>query len=173
MKANTYEVTIDGTAREATIRETDAGHEVTVGDRVFVLRLEDLPGENSVRVTNGFETHMARLVRGESGARLLLDGRAHELQLATAREILARKFAPKDGGKARRTIIKAPMPGLVVSVTTSEGSHVAAGDTVVVLEAMKMQNEFKSPTNGVVRTIHVSAGDSVAKDAPLVTIDPA
>lgn len=66
--------------------------------------------------------------------------------------------------------IKAPMPGLVVDVPVTEGQEVAKGDTVIVLESMKMQNELKAPRGGVVQRIGVQTGQSVEQNKVLVTI---
>ncbi|GAB4540500.1 MAG: acetyl-CoA carboxylase biotin carboxyl carrier protein subunit [Anaerolineae bacterium] len=67
-------------------------------------------------------------------------------------------------------LIKAPMPGVVVEVPVSEGQPVETGDIVVVLESMKMQNEFRSPRSGVVHNIRVKTGDRVDQDQIMVTI---
>ena len=66
--------------------------------------------------------------------------------------------------------IKAPMPGVVVDVPVMAGQVVEAGERVVVLESMKMQNEFKTPRAGVVRTVRVRAGDRVDQNQILLTI---
>jgi biotin carboxyl carrier protein len=67
-------------------------------------------------------------------------------------------------------LIKAPMPGVVVDVPVVVGQEVAAGERVVVLESMKMQNEFKSPRGGVVRSVRVKVGDRVEQNQILITI---
>ena len=67
-------------------------------------------------------------------------------------------------------VIRAPMPGLIVRVEVAVGQEVAAGTGVVVVEAMKMENELRAHGRGVVEQIHVSAGDRVEKGAPLVTL---
>jgi len=67
-------------------------------------------------------------------------------------------------------LIKAPMPGVVVALPVKEGQPVETGDIVVVLESMKMQNEFKTPRAGVVRSLRVKAGDTVDQNQILVTI---
>ncbi len=64
--------------------------------------------------------------------------------------------------------LKAPMPGLVLQVAVSVGDEVKAGDTVVVLEAMKMENPIKSSGDGIVSKVHVLAKDSVEKGAALI-----
>jgi acetyl/propionyl-CoA carboxylase alpha subunit len=67
-------------------------------------------------------------------------------------------------------LIKAPMPGVVVELPVSEGQPVETDDIVVVLESMKMQNEFKSPRNGVVHNVRVEVGDRVDQNQIMVTI---
>ena len=66
--------------------------------------------------------------------------------------------------------IAAPMPGTIVSVNVSDGQPVKKGDVLVVLEAMKMENEIKAPKDGTVTGISVSKGESVDTGATLVTI---
>jgi len=67
-------------------------------------------------------------------------------------------------------VIRAPMPGLVVRVEVSAGQVVDAGEGLVVVEAMKMENELRAPAKGVVEQVHVKAGDRVEKGAELVTL---
>jgi len=62
------------------------------------------------------------------------------------------------------------MPGLIVSVRVEVGETVKAGQTVVILESMKMQNELKSPRDGVVQKVNVGPGQSVEQNKVLVTI---
>jgi pyruvate carboxylase subunit B len=67
--------------------------------------------------------------------------------------------------------IRAPMPGLVVKVEVEEGSVVEQGQGVVIIEAMKMENELKAESAGVVSRVHVSAGEPVEKDQILVDLE--
>jgi glutaconyl-CoA decarboxylase len=66
--------------------------------------------------------------------------------------------------------IPAPMPGQISKVLVSEGDAVKAGDVILIMEAMKMENQIKSPVDGTIGKIHVSAGDTVQEGAPLVTM---
>jgi len=68
------------------------------------------------------------------------------------------------------TPVKAPMPGMIVSYAKQVGDSVEAGETVVVLEAMKMENALPSPVAGTVKALNFSSGDSVAKNAVLCVI---
>lgn len=64
--------------------------------------------------------------------------------------------------------IKAPMPGLVIDVCISEGDVIKKGDPIIVLEAMKMENIIKSPTDGVIKKINVKKGVAVEKNQVLI-----
>lgn len=66
--------------------------------------------------------------------------------------------------------IRSPMPGLVVAIPVTEGDAVVKGQTVIILESMKMQNELKSPRDGVVQRISVAPGESVEQKKILITI---
>ena len=68
--------------------------------------------------------------------------------------------------------VKAPMPGLVLRVEVEEGETVAAGAGLVVLEAMKMENEIKAPVSGTVTAIHVNGGQAVDKGMVMVEVSP-
>ncbi|HYO87682.1 MAG TPA: acetyl-CoA carboxylase biotin carboxyl carrier protein subunit, partial [Candidatus Limnocylindrales bacterium] len=66
--------------------------------------------------------------------------------------------------------IKSPMPGLVLAVPVAEGQTVMQGETILVLESMKMQNELKAPRDGVINRVWVQAGQSVEQGKPLLAL---
>ena len=68
------------------------------------------------------------------------------------------------------TPLKAPMPGMIVRYEKNVGDAVSKGESVVILEAMKMENALQSPADGTIQAINFSEGDSVAKDAVLCVI---
>jgi len=68
------------------------------------------------------------------------------------------------------TPLKAPMPGMIVRHEKQVGDGVSKGDTVVILEAMKMENALPSPADGVIKAIYFGEGDSVAKGAVLCVV---
>lgn len=67
-------------------------------------------------------------------------------------------------------VLRARMPGLVTSVPAEVGRIVAQGDTLVVVESMKMENPLPAGVSGTVQTVHVKVGDTVERDQPLVTL---
>lgn len=76
--------------------------------------------------------------------------------------------APKTGGN--ETVISAPMPGTVLDVRVTAGQSVSAGDVLVILEAMKMENEILAPESGVVSTVSATKGSAVNAGDVLVTL---
>lgn len=75
-------------------------------------------------------------------------------------------------GKADKEVLKAPMPGKIIDVLVREGAEVMRGEPVVILEAMKMQNEIQSPVSGRIISINVKASMNVMKDDVLAEIKP-
>jgi biotin carboxyl carrier protein len=67
--------------------------------------------------------------------------------------------------------VKALMPGRITSIFVKGGESVKTGAALLILEAMKMQNEITAPTNGKIKTIYVHEGDTVKKDSPLLSIE--
>lgn len=90
----------------------------------------------------------------------VLDARTHHIQSQTA----TRSTGPASGS------LRAPMPGLVARVAVAVGERVTAKQPLVVLEAMKMENQLDAPIAGVVDEVRVAPGDTVEKGAVLVTI---
>ena len=73
-------------------------------------------------------------------------------------------------GKAEQESVRAPMPGKLLDVLVREGSTILRGEPLVILEAMKMQNEIQSPVNGIVLKVHAKPNTNVMKDDVLVEI---
>lgn len=79
--------------------------------------------------------------------------------------------APKASGSAGSVSVKAPMPGNIMKVNCKAGASVKKGDVLIVLEAMKMENDICAPQDGVVASVEVAQGASVETDAVLVTLN--
>lgn len=75
------------------------------------------------------------------------------------------------GGTKGRLSVESPMPGKILSVKTSVGQAVKRGDVILILEAMKMENEIVAPEDGVITSIDVSSGDSVESGTLLATLN--
>jgi biotin carboxyl carrier protein len=99
---------------------------------------------------------------------IMLGGRLYDGQVLDERALLM--INRRGGIKLNSGEVNSPMPGLIVEVRTAVGETVQEGQTVVILESMKMQNELKAPRSGTVVKIAVSKGQTVEKGALLVEI---
>ena len=89
---------------------------------------------------------------------------------ASPRPAAAAAVPPPITAAAGGNAISAPMPGKIISINVSKGQQIKTGDVVVVLEAMKMEQEIKSSFSGTVNDILVAAGDTVRKEQALIVI---
>ena len=161
----TYEVTIDGAQRRVSVERTEGGWRVAVGDEEprFV---EGRRLGNVLHLLIGDASYDAGLVRTEEGWDVDLRGTHHPCEVVDPR----RKALRLSGGSATGTV-KTSMPGRIVAVHVSVGQQVAAGDPVLVVEAMKMENEVRAPVDGEVVEVLVAAGDAVDAGAKLLRIE--
>lgn len=95
---------------------------------------------------------------------------SHEVEIidAQSRYLKNRKG---DSDSVGDKLITTPMPGKVVRIPVKEGDIVGKGDTVIVISAMKMESEYKSPVDGVVKRIYVQEGQTINGNQPLVEIE--
>jgi biotin carboxyl carrier protein len=101
---------------------------------------------------------------------ILFNDISYSFTVETPFSLQRMKVLSSKRGKAEKEYIKAPMPGKIIDVLVREGSTVLRGESVVILEAMKMQNEIQSPVNGTVVKVDAKANSNVMKDDVLVEI---
>ncbi len=92
------------------------------------------------------------------------------VQPVAAPQPVVQSAAPAGPAVAGASTVKAPMPGTVLSLKVSPGQSVKRGDVLLILEAMKMENEISAPANGVVAAIRVQAGSTVNTGDPMVDL---
>ncbi|MGB1204584.1 MAG: biotin/lipoyl-containing protein [Chitinophagales bacterium] len=100
-----------------------------------------------------------------------VNGKNYEVKLKDKLDLLLEKMGISDMKAVRINEIVAPMPGLVFDIMVSVGDKVAKGDSVLILEAMKMENVLKAPCDGIVKSIEVSKGIAVEKKQLLVQFE--
>ncbi len=154
-----------GTTISVVLERTDAGLVATIGERRYVITDAAVAGG---RLT--FEVGGHRMVAHYHRTRDVIDlarsGRHVSFQSPDETR------AADGGGGGRDGRVTTPMPGKVVSVAVARGDRVTTGDTLLVLESMKMQNDVSSPVDGVVSAVHHAEGDNVDFGDLLVEIDP-
>lgn len=99
---------------------------------------------------------------------LKVNGQQLNVKIQDKLDLLLDKLGFSSQNASQLSSIKAPMPGLILDIMVEEGQEVKKGDTVMILEAMKMENVIKSPGEGKVTKINVSTGQSVEKNSPLI-----
>ena len=161
-----YLVDVNG-ARVEVVLDTDG---VTVDGARELAHLADVAGTPVRLVTIGGVQH--RVIARRSGARgnyaLWMDGWRFDVEALDERTRAIRELSAIQQGPAGPAPVIAPMPGLIVRVQVAVGDRVEAGQGVVVMEAMKMENELRAPAAGVVRLINAVPGTAVEKGTRLI-----
>jgi biotin carboxyl carrier protein len=146
------------------------GAEARVGDESRLAHLAEVDGTPIHLVTIGGALHRVAVRRGHARGlySLWMDGHRFEVEALDERMRTIRDLTAAAGAASGLRPLVAPMPGLIVRVSVGVGDEVQAGQGVVVMEAMKMENELRAASTGVVRAVHVRPGMAVEKGAPLV-----
>ncbi|MBV6395572.1 MAG: hypothetical protein HFACDABA_01150 [Anaerolineales bacterium] len=120
-------------------------------------------------IMNG-KSYESYVYETEEGLQVLLRGRLYNLTVEDEREKRLRATAGAGAGTSGEFNLKAPMPGLIVSIPVNEGDQVEKGQVLLILESMKMQNELKSPKNGTVARLRVKPGETVEQRQALLSV---
>lgn len=134
-------------------------------------QFERIAPETYTLLFNGQSYPVVIESNGDHETRIAVDGHAVTVHVKDERALLLERFGLNDTDQAASRAVKAPMPGLVLNVMVAPGQEVQLGDGLVVLEAMKMENELRAQNAGVVKAIHVSPGDAVSKNALLLEFE--
>jgi biotin carboxyl carrier protein len=163
-----YEVTIDD---QCYLIEISEGGHIKLDGREVEVDFAQIGSGGLISLLVDNESFEALVETREGRWQVLLRGDLYDVDVVDERARLLRARAGLTVPDSGEVKIKAPMPGLVVAVSVEVGQEVVAGDNVVILESMKMENELKAPREGLVKHINVQIGDSVEKNQTLVVID--
>lgn len=97
--------------------------------------------------------------------------RIFDVELIDSYTSLKKSMTQLSGTGSYKTSIKAPMPGLVIKINKNPNDRVQKGETVLIIEAMKMENSIKSPVEGIITSFKVNLGNTVAKNDVLFEIE--
>jgi len=101
---------------------------------------------------------------------VMINGVWHSFTVETPISLKRKRYLEQKGDSSSSVSIEAPMPGKIIDILVEEGTEVKEGESIIILEAMKMQNEIASHVSGVVQSISVKKSDSVMKDDVLIEI---
>ncbi|MES3032913.1 MAG: biotin/lipoyl-containing protein [Gemmatimonadota bacterium] len=153
--------------------EVDVGPDgVTYDGEVVRASLTDVPGSPVRQVQIDDTVHRVIARRGASRGQytLLLGGHRYAIEALDARTRAIRDLTAATGGNAGPAPLVAPMPGMIVRVSVAVGDVVVAGQGLIAMEAMKMENELRAAGPGTVTAVRVVAGTAVQKGAILVEL---
>jgi biotin carboxyl carrier protein len=162
-----YEVTVEG---ETFLIEIEDEGKVFVNSQAHAVdmqSIDDLSLYSLLVDNNSYETFIEE-EKGQFQV-LLHTGEMYSVQVKGGRPRPTMVKRPLEAPKGEVTI-RAPMPGLVVAVPVAEGQQIMAGEVLVILESMKMENELRAEWGGTVQSVHIHPGDVAAQDQALITV---
>lgn len=122
--------------------------------------------------TKSFRAEVVEVDRTKKRLAIKVNGRLYPVIVKDRFDVLLDKMGMNSNAGTRVNNIKAPMPGLIVALSVKDGDEVKAGDTLLVLEAMKMENVIKAPGDAVVKSVKVKMGEGVEKNQVLIEFGP-
>jgi biotin carboxyl carrier protein len=126
---------------------------------------------NCFHIIQNGKGYRAEIVKADAATKtfvIKVNGVSHTVVVKDKFDLLLEKMGMSSSAVAKINSIKAPMPGLIIDLKIKAGDTVNAGDALLILEAMKMENVLKSPGGGLVRSVKVKKGDSVEKGQVLI-----
>jgi pyruvate carboxylase subunit B len=165
-----YQVTIGGRTLEVVV----APEGISVEGRPVVADLQAIEGTHVRSLLLDGASYPLVVRRGDASGHwaLHLGGRRFDAEVVDDRTRAIREMTGAVARPSGPRPLKAPMPGLVVKIEVTVGAPVAAGQGLVIMEAMKMENELKAEGVGRVSHVHVAEGQAVEKDQVLVEFEP-
>jgi glutaconyl-CoA/methylmalonyl-CoA decarboxylase subunit gamma len=164
-----YYLDINGRPHEVELTERLGELSVLVDGEPLDLKYSSVDGLGQFLVLSEGKSYGVSIDGASTELGITIAGSLYDVQIEDERERAAgaaERAAGKTGG-----LIKSVMPGVVVELLVEEGQEVEAGQPLLILEAMKMQNEIASPHGGLVKAIHAVPGKAVAAGEKLVQIE--
>jgi acetyl/propionyl-CoA carboxylase alpha subunit len=161
-----HEFLVDGEAHKISLEIREGTIVATIEGRRMELDAVRLSG-HTVSLLAAGKSYRAR-VAGQ-GRKVFVAIGANQFCLEVPEPGGSSRFKDGTAGKAEGTV-KAPMPGMVIKVNVAEGDEVSPGDSLVVVEAMKMEHEMLTSTKAIVAKVYVKAGQQVDAFQPLVEL---
>jgi biotin carboxyl carrier protein len=143
------------------------------GEEPASAELTEIEGSPVRMITLGSHVHRVVVQKRQGKGRytLWVDGYRFETEALDERTRAIRDISAASAAPSGPAPIVAPMPGMIIRINVKPGDRIEAGQGVVVMEAMKMENELRATSNGVVRSVEVSPGTAVEKGALLVSLE--
>lgn len=162
-----YITTVDG--KDYLVEIIDEKH-ISVNGKTYEVDFESVSGQPVYSLIVDGKSHESYVQPGDDHWQVLLRGRLYPVTVEDEREKRLRAAAGGGVAESGEFHLKAPMPGLVVTIPVAEGQVVKKGQVLLILESMKMQNELKAPRDGKINRIRVKPGESVEQRQTLLSV---
>src|SRR5688572_25068108 len=143
---------------------------ISVDGKAYEVDFESVSGQPVYSLIVNGQSHEAYAAQSEDDWQVLLRGRLYPITVEDEREKRLRSAAGGGVAETGEFHLKAPMPGLVVTILVAEGQVVTKGQVLLILESMKMQNELKSPRDGTLGRVRVRVGETVEQKQTLLSV---
>lgn len=162
-----FEAELDGRTIEVRVGEGT----VTLNGRSVPFSCERLSERRLSLLIEGRSYTAVVLEENAGVSRVQIAGREFEVRLKTERDLLLERFGMAAAAGSGTLEVRAPMPGLVLAVGVEPGQEIDSDARLLVLEAMKMENEIRAPRAGIVKGVHVEPGAAVGKNELLIELE--
>jgi len=164
-----FEFTVNGALQKISLDRKEDRVSIRHGDKTLEAEVRVISA-NALSLLVGGRSFLVIVARDKDKRNVWLNGRTYVIQSGKEEQRQAERG--DDRAQKGKSVVTAPMPGKVVKVCVAEKEAVRKNQTLAIVEAMKMENEIKSPLEGFVKKIYVSAGELVDSEKPLLEIEP-
>ena len=145
--------------------------QIKVDDRLYELDMVRV-GDGMYSILLDGKSYNVEIIEKDSSKEYSVSSRNKSFQLeiidAETRYLMSRKGNELEDAD---NVISSPMPGKIVKIPVKTGEKVKAGQTLIIVSAMKMESEYKSGKKGIIKEVHVNEGDTIEGNQPLITIE--
>ncbi len=152
------------------VEEQGEDLKVAIDGKTILASLQKVSAPSLYSLILGNESHEVFVDQRDGRYVVMIAGEQYRVKVQDERAKRLAAVTPKERIREGEIAIRAPMPGLVVAIEVSPGDIVEKGKGLLILEAMKMQNELRAPKQGTVKSVNVQQGDRVENGRVLVVI---
>tara|TARA_Y100000310_G_scaffold323193_1_gene383229 strand:- start:92 stop:616 length:525 start_codon:yes stop_codon:yes gene_type:complete len=126
---------------------------------------------HSYSFLSGNKSHHATVMKNQEEYQITIDHKPHFVKMKDSKQIILEAIGYSEKHEEETGECRAPIPGLVSELFVNKGQTISKGDKLLILEAMKMENEITAHISGVIQSVYISPGQPVEKNALLIKIE--